>query len=219
MLFRDRSDAGRYLGLQLKKYANDTHVLVLALPRGGVPVAFEVARRLHAPLDVFLVRKLGVPGQEELAMGAIATGGVLVPNEEVIAALGITDDIIASAAAREKEELVRRERQYRGDRPAPDLEGRTVILVDDGLATGSSMRAAIAAVKKQGPTRIVVAVPVAAAATCGELAQEVDDVVCALTPEPFQAVGLWYADFSQTTDAEVRALLERAVKKQMAGTA
>jgi putative phosphoribosyl transferase len=218
MLFRDRADAGRYLAVQLKKYVKDAHVLVLALPRGGVPVAFEVARKLHAPLDIFLVRKLGVPGQEELAMGAIATGGVLAPNDDVIRALEISDETIASVAARERQELLRRERQYRGDRPAPKLAGRTIILVDDGLATGSSMRAAVAAVRKQNPARIIIAVPVAAASTCAELAQEVDEVICAITPEPFQAVGIWYADFSQTTDEEVRTLLEQAAETRMAGT-
>jgi predicted phosphoribosyltransferase len=219
MLFQDRRDAGRYLGLQLQKYADAPDVLVLALPRGGVPVAFEVARRLRAPLDIFLVRKLGVPGQEELAMGAIATGGVFVPNSEVILALDISEDVVESVAARERRELARRERQYRGDRPPPDLEGRTVILVDDGLATGSSMRAAIAAVRRQEPARIVVAVPVAAASTCAELTEEVDEVVCAITPAPFQAVGVWYADFSQTTDNEVRELLEQAAERQMTGAA
>jgi predicted phosphoribosyltransferase len=173
-------------------------------------VAFEVARALQAPLDVFLVRKLGVPGHEELAMGAIASGGVRVLNEDVVSALDIPDQIIDAVAAREQEELERRARTYRGERPAPDLRGRTVILVDDGLATGSTMRAAARAVQQQAPARTVVAVPVASADICAELQREVDDVVCAATPEPFFAVGVWYADFSQTTDDEVRDLLARA---------
>jgi predicted phosphoribosyltransferase len=185
-------------------------VLVLALPRGGVPVAFEVARALGAPLDVFLVRKLGVPGHEELAMGAIATGGVRVVNEAVVRELGIGGEVIDAVAGRERAELERRERAYRGERPAPEVRGRAVILVDDGLATGSTMRAAALAVRRQEPERVVVAAPVAARATCAELLAEVDDVVCAATPEPFYGVGRWYEDFSQTTDEEVRELLARA---------
>lgn len=216
MVFRDRRDAGRYLAEKLRAYADEPDVLVLALPRGGVPVAFEVARRLHAPLDLFLVRKLGVPGQEELAMGAIATGGVYVVNDEVVRALDIPDEVFEAVAVREQRELARREHAYRGARPLPEIRGRTVILVDDGLATGSSMRAAIAALRRRQPARIVVAVPVAAASTCAELAHEVDDLVCAITPEPFQAVGLWYQDFSQTTDEEIRDLLARAADKQPA---
>jgi putative phosphoribosyl transferase len=210
MLFRDRFDAGRALAAKLARYAGRPDVLVLALPRGGVPVGFEVARALNAPLDVFLVRKLGVPGREELAMGAIATGGVRVLNEEVVAALGIPDEQIDAVTAEEQEELERRAHEYRGDRPPPDVRGKVVILVDDGLATGSTMRAAVAALRRQGPARVVVGVPVGAAETCAEFRDEADEAVCARTPEPFYAVGLWYQDFSQTTDEEVRDLLERA---------
>jgi predicted phosphoribosyltransferase len=210
MLFRDRYDAGRHLARELRAYADRPDVLVLALPRGGVPVAYEVARALHAPLDVFLVRKLGLPGHEELAMGAIATGGVRVLNEELVQVLDIAPDIIEEVAEEERAELERRERAFRDDRPPLDVRGRTVILIDDGLATGSTMRAAVAALRKQGPARLLVAVPVAAAATCRELQQEVDEVVCVRTPEPFRAVGIWYDDFSQTSDEEVHALLEEA---------
>jgi predicted phosphoribosyltransferase len=214
MLYQDRRDAGRQLAELLAAYANDPNVLVLALPRGGVPVAYEVAATLHAPLDLFLVRKLGVPGHEELAMGAIASGGVRVRNDEVVRIFGITDDLLAAATEREEEELARRERAYRGPRPAPDVSGRTVILVDDGLATGSTMRAAVAALREQKPARIVVAVPVAASSTCDELKAEVDDLICASTPEPFRAVGLWYQDFSQTTDDEIRELLAQAAGQE-----
>jgi putative phosphoribosyl transferase len=210
MIFTDRSEAGRVLAGKLRKYAERTDVLVLALPRGGVPVAAEIARALHAPLDVFLVRKLGVPGHEELAMGAIASGGVRVINEDVVENLRIGDDIIESVAAEEQQELKRRQRLYRDDLPPPDVHGRTVIVVDDGLATGSTMRAAVAALRRQGAERIVVAVPVGAAETCSELRRLADEVVCAQTPEPFYAVGLWYRDFTQTTDQEVRDLLEQA---------
>ena len=210
--FRDRHEAGRLLAEKLKAYAHRLEVLVLALPRGGVPVAYEVARALGAPLDVFLVRKLGVPGHEELAMGAVATGGVRVLNEQIVRALRIPDDVIDAVTMREQEELARRERLYRGDRPLPDVRGRTVILVDDGLATGATMHAAIAALRHQQPARIVVAVPTAAPETCQALRAEVDDVVCAITPEPFYSVGLWYEDFSQTTDDEVRDLLARAAQ-------
>jgi predicted phosphoribosyltransferase len=212
-VFRDRRDAGRRLAAELSDYADQSDVLVLALPRGGVPVAYEVARALHAPLDVFMVRKLGVPGYEELAMGAIATGGVRVLDQELLRMLDIPRDVIEHVTAIETSELERRERQYRGDRPAPDVRGRTVILIDDGLATGSTMRAAIAALKKEGSKRIVVAVPVAPPETCEALRAQVDDVVCAVTPEPFRAVGLWYGDFSQTTDEEVRDLLARAASE------
>jgi predicted phosphoribosyltransferase len=211
--FRDRTEAGRLLPGKLKRYADRPDVIVLALPRGGVPVAYEVAKALHTPLDVFLVRKLGVPSQEELAMGAIATGGIRILNEDVVRALNIPPRVIDSVAAKEARELERRERLYRGDRRAPDVRGRTVILVDDGLATGSSMRAAVAALRQKNPSRIVVAVPVAAAATCREFEAEVDEVVCYETPEPFYSVGLWYEDFSQTTDEEIRHLLERASKQ------
>jgi putative phosphoribosyl transferase len=208
MIFRNRADAGRALARRLGNYANRPDVLVLALPRGGVPVAYEVARVLNVPLDVFLVRKLGVPGQEELAMGAIATGGVRVLNEDVVRTLQIPDEIIESVAESQWRELERRERSYRDDRPLPEMQGRTVILIDDGLATGSTMRAAVAALRQQGPARIVVAVPVAARATCKEFSDEVDEVVCVQTPEPFYAVGSWYDDFTQTSDAEVHALLD-----------
>jgi putative phosphoribosyl transferase len=205
--FADRREAGRRLAAELNNYAGRNDLVVLALPRGGVPVGFEVARALGAPLDVFLVRKLGVPGQEELAMGALASGGVRFLNESVLAQIDLPDSAIDAIADREADELRRREALYRGDRPPPDLRGRTAILVDDGLATGSSMRAAIAALKLLGPAAIVVAVPVAARETCDLLRAEVDEVVCAVTPDPFYAVGLWYADFSQTTDDEVRELL------------
>jgi putative phosphoribosyl transferase len=210
MLFRDRREAGRFLAGKLTKYFDRPGVLVLGLPRGGVPVAFEVARALHAPLDVFLVRKLGLPGHEELAMGAIASGGVSVLNEDVVRSLRIPSRVVDAVAAEEQLELERRERNYRGDRSAPDVRGQTVILVDDGLATGSTMRAAIAALRRRGPARIVVAVPVGASETCAEFQDEADEAICAMTPEPFHAVGLWYKDFSQTTDEEVRDLLERA---------
>jgi len=212
--FRDRYDAGRVLAAKLSAYADRPDALVLALPRGGVPVAFEVARALHAPMDVFLVRKLGVPGQEELAMGALASGGVRVLNRELVEALGIPERVIEAVAAREQQELARRERLYRGGRPPPDGRGRTVILVDDGLATGATMRAATATLRPQGPARIVIAVPLAAPSVCREFTEEVDEIICAVTPEPFYAVGLWYQDFSPTTDEEVRDLLERSAESQ-----
>jgi len=208
--FRDRTEAGRLLAAKLTAYANRPDVIVLALPRGGVPVAYEVARALNAPLDVFLVRKLGVPGYEELAMGAIATGGVRVLNDQLVGGLRIPDYIVDEVAASEQQELARRERLYRGDRPAPDVRGRTVILVDDGLATGATMLAAVKALRQQQPARIVVAVPTASPETCEQLRAEVDDIICAITPEPFHAVGLWYEDFSQTKDEEVRDLLARS---------
>lgn len=210
MLFRDRTEAGQLLADQLTDYANRDDVLVLALPRGGVPVAFEVARALHAPLDVFLVRKLGVPGREELAMGAIATGGVRVLNDDIVGQLEITDAVIDQVAGEQGQELERRERLYRGDRPAPDVRDKTVLLVDDGLATGSTMRAAVVALRHQDPAYLVVAVPVGSRETCADFRAQADDVVCARTPDPFYAVGLWYGDFTQTTDEEVRALLDRA---------
>jgi erythromycin esterase-like protein/predicted phosphoribosyltransferase len=213
-LFADRREAGRLLAEKLAAYANRPDMLVLALPRGGVPVAYEVARALGAPLDVYSVRKLGVPGYEEFAMGAVATGGVRVLNDEVVNNLGIPDYVVEEVIAREQRELARRERLYRGGRPYPDLRGRTVILVDDGLATGATMQAAIAAVRRQQPARIVVAVPTASRETCEQLKAEADEVICAVTPEPFHAVGLWYEDFSQTSDEEVRDLLTRARRPQ-----
>ena len=216
--FRDRAEAGRILAEKLVAYAGRPDVLVLALPRGGVPVAFEVTRALDVPLDVFVVRKLGVPGHEELAMGAIASGGVRVLNEDVIQALHPPFRVIEAVAARELEELGRRERSYRGDRPALQVRGGTVILVDDGLATGSTMRAAVKALRRLGPDRIVVAVPTAAPSTCTELGLEADECICCITPDPFYAVGVWYEDFSQTTDREVRDLLERAAARTMAAT-
>jgi predicted phosphoribosyltransferase len=208
--FQNRRQAGRLLAAKLARYANRPDVIVLALPRGGVPVGYEVARALNAALDAFLVRKLGAPGQEEFAMGAIASGGVRVLNEQAVSTLRIPDSVIESVAAREKQELSRRERLYRGDRPSADVHRKTVILVDDGLATGSTMHAAVRALRQKQAGRIVVAVPVAARETCEALRAEADDIVCAVTPDPFFAVGLWYEDFSQTTDEEVRDLLEQA---------
>ena len=207
MIYRDRIEAGKRLAARLTDYANRADVLVLALPRGGVPVAFEVAEALHVPMDIFLVRKLGVPGHEELAMGAIATGGVRVLNDDVVSALGVPPEVLDTVAAREHAELQRRERDYRGDRPAPQIDGRVVILVDDGMATGATMRAAAAAVRLQGPARLVVAVPTGAVAACEALTELADEVVCATTPEPFLAVGTSYDDFSATSDREVRELL------------
>ena len=205
--FRDRVEAGETLAGHLSDYRNRDDVVVLALPRGGVPVAREVARALGVPFDVYVVRKLGVPGHEELAMGAIATGGVRQVNRDVVDALGIPANVIDAVAAREQVELERREQTYRGQRPPASLKSKTVILVDDGLATGSTMRAAVMAVRQQQPARVIVAVPVGAVSTCADLATEADDVVCVRTPEPFVAVGLWYRDFTPTTDHEVRALL------------
>lgn len=207
ILYRDRLEAGRILTTKLTAYADRKDVVVLALPRGGVPVAFEVAKALQAPLDVFVVRKLGVPGHEELAMGAIATGGMYVVNEHVVHMLAIPDSVIEEVAEREQKELERREHLYRDDLPPPDVRDRTIILVDDGLATGSTMRAAIAALRKQHPAHIVVAVPVAAAVVRDEFKAEVDEIICASTPEPFFGVGYWYEDFSQTSDEEVHDLL------------
>lgn len=206
--YRDRRHAGRVLALDVApRLRADADVVVLGLPRGGVPVAYEVAQHLGAALDVFLVRKLGTPGHEELAMGAIASGGAWVRNEDVVRALAISREAIEAVARREQRELERREQLYRQGRPPLDVRGRTVVLVDDGLATGSSMRAAIAGLRQLAPGRIVVAVPVASGDGCRELTPFVDDLVCAATPEPFGAVGLWYVDFAQVTDAEVARLL------------
>jgi len=210
MLFRDRFDAGRHLAARLRHYAGQPDVVVLALPRGGVPVGYEVARALGAPLDVFVVRKLGVPGQEELAMGAIASGGVRILNDEVLRALPISEGEIDAVAAREGQELRRREEEYRDGRQPVDVSGKIVILVDDGLATGSTMRAAVKALRRLGPARIVVAAPLGAHSTCVQLGREADEAICAREPEPFYAVGMWYDDFSQTTDEEVRELLSQA---------
>jgi len=217
--FQDRFVAGRELAALLERYAHRPDTRVFALPRGGVPVGYEVARALGAPLDVFLVRKLGTPGHEELAMGAIATGGVRVINTDVVEQLGITPEEIDTVATREEGELRRRERGYRQGRPALDVSGRRVLLVDDGLATGSTMRAAVAAVRRLDPARVVVAVPVAAAEARDALALEADEVVCARTPEPFYAVGLWYRNFAQTTDDEVRALLALAAAENARSSA
>ena len=211
MMFRDRYDAGETLAERLREFNGGPDVVVLALPRGGVPVGYLVARELGVPLDVFVVRKLGTPGQPELAMGAIASGGTRVLNQDVVESLGISDNAIEQVTRQEEEELQRRERQYRGDRPPLDVSRKAVILVDDGLATGSTMRAAAAALRKAGAARIVVAVPVASRATCDQLRAEGYDVVCATTPEPFFAVGQWYKDFNQTSDEEVRELLDRAL--------
>ncbi|MEB3338954.1 MAG: phosphoribosyltransferase [Leptolyngbyaceae bacterium] len=207
--FRNRIEAGQLLAAQLLEYADRPDVLVLGLPRGGIPIAFEVAKVLHAPLDICLVRKLGVPGHKELAMGAIAPGGIRVLNQELVTVLGIARDKIEAVTAQELQELDRRDRLYRGDRPLPPIQGRIIILVDDGIATGSTMRAAIATLRQQQPQAIVVAVPVAPASIEDEFKPEVDRIVSLKTPEPFYAIGLWYDDFSQTTDAEVRDLLAR----------
>lgn len=212
--FRDRIEAGKQLAAQLAAYSDRSDVLVLALPRGGVPVAFEVARKLHAPLDVMVVRKLGVPGQEELAMGAIASGGVRILNEDVVDIRGISDAVIDAATAHAQLELTRREHLYRGNRPDYNIHGRTIILVDDGIATGATMRAAIAAVKQQQSAQLIIAVPVAAVATCDELKSQGNEVICPLKLEMLYAVGIWYEHFPQTSDEEVCELLERASREQ-----
>jgi putative phosphoribosyl transferase len=210
MLYRDRREAGRRLATRLSRYADRPDVVVLALPRGGVPVGFHVARALRAPLDVFLVRKLGFPGQEELAMGAIASGGVRILNSDLLSHLHVPEETIEETARREELELKRRERLYRGQRSPIALRGKTVILVDDGLATGASMLAASAALRQKEPARLVVAVPVSAPETCDQFRSVVDEIVCGETPEPFLAVGYWYEHFEQTSDEEVRSLLEQA---------
>ena len=213
--FANRTEAGRLLAEKLIKYADRDDVIVLGLPRGGVPVAYEVAKRLGAPLDVFIVRKLGVPGFEELAAGAIASGGVRVLNEDVMRAIPHADEAIEAVTARETAELERREHEYRDGRPAPELRGRVVILVDDGLATGATMRAAVKALRQNGAAKIVVAVPVGPPDTCREIEQQADETICLSTPEFFQAVGQYYEDFSQASDDDVRELLS-AVQEQPA---
>jgi predicted phosphoribosyltransferase len=213
-IFQDRTDAGRQLAEELLNYAERNDVIVLGLPRGGVPVAFEVAERLGVPLDVFVVRKLGVPGHEELAMGAIAPGGVRVLNEDVLHVIPDAQAIVEIVAAIEREELERRERNYRSDRPPPNFKDRIVILIDDGLATGATMRAAVAALRQQGAAKIIVAVPVGAPSTCQDLKNGADEVICLQTPVAFIGVGQYYADFSQTTDEEVRELLSQAASRE-----
>lgn len=210
---RNRTEAGQLLAKKLTVYANRSDVIVLGLPRGGVPVAFEVAQALNIPLDICLVRKLGVPGQEELAMGAIGWGDVIAINEDVVNWLGISKDTIDRVTRKERKELQRRDRLYRGDRPIPDVRHRTVILVDDGIATGSTIRAAIATLRQQQPDQIVVAVPVASPLICHQLKAEVDQVVCLITPVSLSSISLWYKDFSQTTDAEVCNLLAQVANQ------
>lgn len=210
MRFKNRTAAGQLLAAQLTHYADCPDAIVLALPRGGVPVAYEVAAALHLPLDIFLVRKLGVPGQEELAMGAIASGGVRVLNAQLVQELQLSEEAIAHVTAQEQRELERREWLYRKGRPDLELQGKTAIVVDDGLATGATMRAAITALKQNALDRIVIAVPAASPETCADLRNQVDEIICLLTPQPFMSVGLWYDNFAQTTDAEVQSLLERS---------
>ncbi len=212
--FRDRAEAGRELAAPLASYANRSDVLVLALPRGGVPVAFEVAMALNAPLDVFLAGKLGVPHFEELAFGAIASGGILVLNQDILREADIDNSEFEKVVALARKELERRVRIFRGQRPAPQVEGRTVIVIDDGLATGATMCAAVRALRQQSPARLIVAIPVAPLETCQELDAEVDQLVCLMTPADFRAIGVWYEDFQQTTDAEVRELLAQAERRQ-----
>jgi putative phosphoribosyl transferase len=211
-IFKDRVDAGRKLAKKLSEYANRSDVIILALPRGGVPVAFEVAKELNVKMDIFIVRKLGVPENKELAMGAIASDNICVLNEDVIRFFQIPQRVIDEVAGNEPRELERRERLYRGNRPKPDIGGSTVILIDDGLATGATMRAAAAAVKTKNPAKIVIAVPTAAPDTCRDFEDEVDETICVATPEPFYGVGAWYEDFSQTTDTEVCELLGKDAK-------
>ncbi len=215
-LFRDRTHAGRILAERLIPAIGNANVLVLALPRGGVPVGFEIAQKFHSDLDVFLVRKLGVPGQEELAMGAVASGGLRVLNDSIIRQLRISRAAIDRVTEREKKEIARRERLYREDRQPLDAAKRTIVLVDDGLATGASMLAATRALRARGPERVIVAVPVASREACEEFREHADQIVCAATPDPFYAVGAWYEDFSQTSDEEVRELLERAARQHVA---
>ena len=215
--FKDRKDAGKKLAQKLSAYSERPNGLILALPRGGVPVAYEVALSLRIPVDIFIVRKLGVPGREELAFGAIASGGVRVLNGDVVRMLSIPDEVINFVAKREFQELQRREQLYRGNRPAPDVRNRTVILIDGGLATGASMRAAVAGLRALHPARIVIAVPTAAPEACEAFQSEVDEIICAVTPELFYGVGRWYEDFSQVTDEEVRTLLQEANQQFLYG--
>ena len=215
--FIDRRDAGRKLARKLSAYAGQPNILIPSLPRGGVPVAYEVSLALSAPLDVFIVRKLGLPGREELAMGAVASGGVHVLNGDIVRMLSIPEEVINIVAKRELIELQRREKLYRMDRPSPEVRDQTILLIDDGLATGASMRAAIAGLRAQYPARIVVAIPAAAPDVCEAFRSEVDDIICAITPEPFYGVGRWYEDFSQVTDEEVRTLLEEANRQYLYG--
>lgn len=210
MLFKDRNEAGRFLAQKLKHYEANPDALLLALPRGGIPVAYEIALALNLPLDVFVVRKLGIPGHEELAMGAIASGGVRVLNRSIIEQAGIPDETIAAVAAQEQRELERREKLYRQDHEPIQVSGKIVILIDDGLATGATMRAAAIALKERKAKSVVIAVPVAAPSTCEEFRLEVDEIICAQTPEPFWGVGYWYEDFAQNTDEEVIDLLQKA---------
>ncbi len=212
--FHDRAEAGKLLAAKLANYANRSGALVLALPRGGVPVGFEIAQTLNLPLDICLVRKLGVPGQEELAMGAIAPDGIMVLNNDVLRSMKISRQALLEVASREKQELDRRMQAYRGDRPIPQIRDRLIILVDDGIATSSTLRAAITALQKQHPQGIVVAAPVAPATVCEALKNLVQDVVCLATPEPLYSIGMWYKDFSQTTDEEVCQLLKQAAENQ-----
>jgi putative phosphoribosyl transferase len=208
--FLNRREAGRELARQLLQYADHSDVIILALPRGGVPVAYQVALALKAPLDVLIVRKLGLPGREELAIGAIASGGIQILNQDIVHALDIDQSIINSVLQQELQELARREESYRGNRPAPEIKDHTVIIIDDGLATGASMRAAVMGVRTQSPARIVVAVPAAAPQAIDLLQTEVDEIVYVIAPDPFDGVGKWYEDFSQTTDEEVSSLLDNA---------
>ena len=212
-IFQDRGEAGRVLADRLRKYADREDVIVLALPRGGVPVGYEVAKALNVPLDLLMVRKLGLPGQEELAMGAIASGGVCILNDEVIKMTGVPKEVIERVANDEKNELERRELEYRGNRPPPEVEGRTVILVDDGVATGSTIRAGVEALRTRRPARIVVAVPTASPAACESLALIADEVVCVAQPDPFMAISLSYVEFPQLSDDDVRDILRRAARK------
>jgi putative phosphoribosyl transferase len=212
--FQDRCEAGQFLATKLTEYADDVSLLVLAMPRGGVPVAYEVAKALRAPLDVFLVRKLGAPGYEELPMGAVASGGVRIFNDEVIQRLGISEKVIEAITREKQQELERREKIYRGPREPVAIAGRSVILVDDGLATGASMRAAVHALKTMQPKTIIAAVPIGSADTCNQIRSEADEVVCGIMPDPFYAVGAWYSDFMQITDEEINQLLNHAAHER-----